>query len=161
VVVLLVLQLGLGYLQGALLHRQHAELQSMRTDIQDLVDALEQSQGTLGGAVGEEEGWSFTRTPPQVRRPAPRWAKTRFAVLGIEEEEKALKELQASRDSGKKAVQDSRKAQQQISITENAKKAEEKAKIESVQNDWQKWSLAGLGLVVLAFILRAWWRRRG
>lgn len=160
VVLLLVLQLALGYLQGGLLHRQHAELQSMRADIQDLVEALEQSQGATGGMVGRDEDWSFTRHPARTR-PAPRYLKTRVAVLGPEEEEKTLKELKETRDSAKKAVQDSRKAQEQLSISENAKKAEQKAKVESAQNQWQKWSLAGLGLVVLAFVIRGWLRRNG
>lgn len=159
VVLLLVLQLGLGYLQGGLLHRQHAELQSLRADLQDLVDALEQSQGAVGGTVGEGEGWAFTRTARL--RPAPRYAKAGFAVLGSEEEEKTMKELRENKEAAKKAIQDSRKAQEQISYSENARKAEQKAKIESAQNDWQKWSLAGLALVVLAFLVRGWLRRRG
>ena len=160
VVILLSLQLGLGYLQGALLHRQHAELQSMRADLQDLVEALEQSQGNVGGAVGEGGSWSFTRGRSR-NRAVPGYSKTHLAVLGSEEEEKAVKELQESKDSAKKAVQEARKAQEQVSFTENARKADEQAKLQAAQSGWQKWTFLGLGLVLAALVLRAWLRRRG
>ncbi len=156
-VILLTLQLALGYLQGGLLHRQHGELQSLRADLQDLTEALEQSQGSGGGTVGGER-WSFTRRTPG---PGPRYRAAGMAVLGSDDDERAQKELQQSRDSAKKAVQEGRKAQEQLSITENARKADEKARMDSAQNQWQRWSLAGAGLVVLAFVLRGWWRRRG
>ena len=164
VVLLLSLQLGLGYLQGALLHRQHAELQSLRADIQDLAEALD--QGSTGSEAGESRGWRPGRHPI-VGHPGPRFQKTGLVVLdpGVDDEdkqqEKTLKEMKEVQESNKKAVQDARKVQSQLSITENARKAEEKARMEAADNEWKKWSLAGLAVVVVAFGLRAWWRRRG
>ena len=54
-----------------------------------------------------------------------------------------------------------KKAQQQVSITENARKAETREKIDAAQGNWQKWSLIALGVVALALIIRAWIQRRG
>lgn len=161
VVLLLALQLVLGYIQGGLLHRQHGELQSMRADLQDLAEALEQSQGATGGTVGEDNPWTFTQRPLTHRR-APRLLKVhRLSPEGDEATDQAKKDLQQARESAQKAVQDSRKVREQLSITENARKAEEKAKAEAAQNEWKKWSLGALVLVVLAFFLRSWLRRRG
>jgi hypothetical protein len=162
VVVLLTLQLGLGYLQGALLHRQHAELQSLRADLQDLAEALDQSQGNTGGSVGQESSaWKPIRRPGS---PAPRLQKTGRAVLDTDEDEKnqekTQKDLKEVQESNQKAVKDARKAREQLSITENIRKADEKAKIEAAENEWKKWSFAALALVLVAFFVR-WWRRRG
>ena len=166
IVLLLSLQLGLGYLQGALLHRQHAELQSLRADIQDLADAIDDSTGNSGGEVNGGRSLRPGRGPLQGAR-APRLVKTSHVVLdpGPEDEdkldEKNRKEMKEVQDSAKKAVADARKAQSQLSLSENARKAEEKAKLEAAQSQWQKGALAATALVVLALLLRAWWRRRG
>jgi hypothetical protein len=164
VVVLLSLQLGLGYLQGALLHRQHVELMSLRADIQDLAEALDQDSNS--SEAGDSRGWRPGRRSLPGHS-APSFQKSGLLVLdpGVDDEdkfeEKTRKEMKEVQESNKKAVADARKVQSQLSISENARKAEEKAKMDAAQSQWQKWSMVALGVVALAFVLRAWWRRRG
>ncbi len=157
IVILLSLQLALGYLQGALLHRQQEELRSLRADIQDLAEAIDQGQGAFDG--GHDPGDPWRRSHGRGRagtRPVP----ARF-VLDGDEDDRARKEVQQSADSARKAVADARKAEKQLSIAENIRKAEEQQRIEAAQNRWQKWALAALGLVVLGFLARGWIRNRG
>lgn len=147
------LQLALLWVQGAQLHRQNQVLQALREDIQALTESLETSQGP---ASFEDEAAavpaSFFQDPPRKH----------MAVLGAQEEqEAAAKELQASRDSAQKAVKEAREAQSKISIEENARKAEETRKVQAATSAWQRWSWGALGLLALAFIARAWIRRRG
>ena len=157
VVVLLSLQLGLGYVQGALLHRQQAELHSLRTDLQDLTEALEQSHGAADSGTGSED-W----------RPASRQAKrgpfvlAARTVLDGDEEDRIRKEQEKSAESARKAINDARKAQGQLSVAENAHKAEAAAtqkRVDTAQDQWQKWVFLALGLGVLGLAARAWIRR--
>jgi hypothetical protein len=158
IVVLLSLQLALGYVQGALLNRQKEELRALRSDLQDLAEAVEQSHGASAGDPEAGEVWR----PLALRRPGkPAHAVVARTVLDVDEDERARKELQQSLDSGKKAVADSRKAQEQVSITENARKAEVRKDIDKAENHWLKGSLLALGLVTLGLLARAWFRRRG
>ncbi|MBI4912117.1 MAG: hypothetical protein HY823_05225 [Acidobacteria bacterium] len=154
IVALLALQLGLGYVQGMLLHRQQSELQAIRGDLQDLADLVEQGQGGTWESSGSRDGWA----PASRREEAPRSAR---AVLESEEDGRARKEVQDAQKDARKAVQDARKAQEQLSLEENAKKAQQKAKIEEAQSQWLTWSLAAVAAVALALGLRGWWRRRG
>jgi hypothetical protein len=160
VVLLLSLQLLLGYVQGALLHRQQAELHSLRTDLQDLTEAIEQNQGALDGDGGDHGVWRPARRQ-ESKRPAkkPPMEMAR-AVLDGDEEDRIKKELDQSKESAKKAVQDARKAQEQVSIAENVRKVEARQQVDAAQNQWQKWSLVALGVVALALLARAWIRRR-
>ncbi len=160
VVGLLVAQLGLAWVQGRLLHRQHQDILGLREDIQGLTDSLD--QGTSGGA--EEEG---SLSPARGRRMGRRAHRLeRVAYISQEEpsdpaEQAAKKDLEASKQSAQQAVKDAREVQQKLSITENIRKAEEKAKLEKAQNAWQKWIWIGLGMGLLALVLRSWLRRRG
>lgn len=157
IVVLLSLQLGLGYVQGMLLHRQQEEIRSLRSDIQDLAEAIDQGQGAMDGGASDGEPWKLSRGR---HRAAPRLLAVRH-VLDADEDDRARKELQQSTDSARKAVADARKAEKQISISENIRKAEEQKRIDAAQSQWQKWALAALGLVVLGFLARGWIRNRG
>lgn len=158
VVVLLSLQLALGYVQGALLHRQQAELHSLHTDLQDLTEAIDQTHG----AADDDADNGGTWRPAMVHRPAPppRMAK---AVLDGDEEDRIRKEQEKSAESARKAINDARKAQSQLSVAENARRVEEAAtqkKIGAAQDQWQKWALVALGLGALGLAARAWIRRR-
>ena len=76
-------------------------------------------------------------------------------------EDALTKELQESRDSGKKAVKDAREAQSKLSISENAKKAEQKKAMEAAQNQWVPYAWMASGAGLLALLIRGWLRRRG
>jgi hypothetical protein len=151
---LLSLQLCLLWIQGAQLHQQNQQLSDLRADIQDLADSLDSGQDEA--APQEDPG-----AVPLRHRTHPRPRLQRVAVLGLQDEKDAAsEEIRATRDSERKAVKEAREAQAKLSIEENARKAEEAKKIQGATNQWQKWSLAAVGLLCLAWLLRAWFRRR-
>ena len=150
---ILVLQLGLLWIQGAQLHRQNQMLEGLREDLQALTESLEDSQSSTsydnGGAA------------VPVRFQAGPESKKKLAVLGIEEEQDpAAKELQASKDSAQKAVKDAREAQSKLSFEENARKVDESRKIQAATSSWQLWSWGAIAFVALALIARSVIRRR-
>ena len=150
----LVLQVGLLWLLGAQLHQQNQVLMELRDEVHNLSEAIdtEQSAGTAEEENGAVPASLFREEPPQ-----------KTAVLGSQEEEATgpAKELQASRDSAQKAVKEAREAQSKLSISENIRKAEEAKKLDSAHQAWQKWSLAGAVLMVVALLARSFLRRRG
>ena len=151
---LLALQLLMLWLQGAQLHRQNQVLQGLREDIQALTESLDYNQGATSGS---DDADAVPASAPAKTRP-----HTRMAVLGIQEEqEAAAKELQASRESGQKAVKDAREAQSKISIEENARKAEEAKKVQAATSSWMNWAWGAVGLVAVALVARSVIRRRG
>lgn len=149
------LQLGLLYIQGLQLHRQREALLDLRSDLQDLTEAIDQLQG---GQVQENEAWS-----PSHARLHRKGAllRVRQEPKPAEEEDPAARELRQSKESAEKAVQEARQAQKKLSFEEAAKRAEEKQKIEAAQNAWMKWVWGGLGVVAAALLLRGWLRNRG
>ncbi len=151
-----ILQLGLLWVQGAQLYRQNQILVAMHNDLQEVAEALDQLHG--GDSGQETESSSPSRMDLHRRKPLLR---VRQETTPATEEDPAAKELRQSKESAEKAVQQARQAQQKLSITEAAKRAEEKQKIAAAENAWMKWVYGGLGLVVLAFLARAWWRSRG
>lgn len=161
IVLLLSLQLALGYVQGALLHRQQEELRSIRSDLSDLAEVIEQGQGAMDGGSGQDGVWRPTAPRGSRRSARPPLVLNARMVLDGDEDERARKDLEQSRENARKAVSDAHKVQEQLSVTENARKAEEKKQIDAAQNQWQKWSFIALGLVALALIIRAWIQRRG
>jgi ElaB/YqjD/DUF883 family membrane-anchored ribosome-binding protein len=156
VVALLAAQLALTWVHGSLLHRQHQEIQGLREDLQGLAESIDQ-QGASGAAEGEG-GLVPSRTR---HRRALRGVRVVHISMQDDAPEQATKDLDESKKSAEKAIKDAREVQQKLSIEENARKAEEKAKIERAQNAWQKWIWIGLGAGLLAFVLRSWMRRRG
>lgn len=149
----LALQLGLLWIQGAQLHRQNQVLQALREDIQALTESIDNGQSP---ASNEEDGSivpaGFLPSPPPPKK---------VAVLGVQEEQDATKELQASRDSAQKAVKDAREAQSKLSIQENIRKAEETKKVQAATASWQRWVWGAMGLMALALVARSVIRRRG
>ncbi len=151
---LLSLQLCLLWIQGAQLHQQNQQLSDLRADIQDLADSLDSGQDE---ATPQDDSGAV----PLRHRVHPRLRLQRVAVLGLQDEkDAAAEEIRATRDSERKAVKDAREAQSKISIEENARKAEEARKIRGATDRWQRWSLAAVGLLCLAWLLRGWFRRR-
>lgn len=156
VVVLLCAQLGLSWVQGRLLQRQHQDLQDLRGEIRFLTESIE--QGSDDNSPTETE-LAPARHP---RRLAARGIQ-RVASISMQEEapDPAAKELEAAKASAEKAVKDAREVQGKLSLEENARKAEEKAKIQAVQGSTTKWYLLALGAGLVALVVRAWLRRRG
>lgn len=160
IVVLLSLQLGLGYVQGSLLHRQQDQLSAIRADLQDLAEAVALGQGAMDAEPGDGEPWR-PAAPRATRPPARRYALATLAVLGGDEEDRARKEVQQSRDTARKGVEEARKAQQQLSVEEAIRKAETRQQTDAAQSQWLKWSMVAVGAVALGLLARAWLRRRG
>jgi hypothetical protein len=149
------LQLTVSWLQGSLLHRQHEDLLALREDIQALADSLEQGTWEENAVV---EGLTPTRHRPVDRL---RIQRARMLQPAPSEDEQAQKDLQDAKISAQQAVSEAREVQAKLSIEENIRKAEEKAKIEGAEHTWQKWLLIALGAGVVAVVIRAWLRRRG
>ena len=154
--VMLGLQVILTWLHGSLLERQHQDLLDLREDVQMLTDSLDQGEPLDDS---QEEAWIPARRAHARKRPLQRVALRRQAQPA--EEEQARKELQDAQASAQKAVTEAREVQSKVSIEENARKAEEKAKVDAAENAWQKWLWGALGLGLVAMAIRAWARRRG
>lgn len=150
---ILTAQLALLWLQGMQLNRQHHDLAGLREDMQALAETLEQHSGE---SQETEEGYAPARSRHPRRSP--------YLRVHRQEEDKdaaaAAKELQASKESGQKAVKDARKVQSQLSLSENAKKAKEKAKVKEAVSNWEMWALAAGALVLGAFLVRGWLKSR-
>lgn len=155
IVVMLGLQLVLAWVQGGLLQRQHQDLLALREDVQMLADSLDQEEPQDDY---EAEGWIPARHG-RTRRPGIR----RVAMLQEEtpEEAQARKDLDATKASAKKAVTEAREVQSKLSIEENIRKAEEKARENEAESTWRKWLWVALGAGLAAVGVRAWLRRRG
>lgn len=154
VVVLLGMQLILAWLQGGLLHRQHQELQALREDVQTLADTLEQSNTDDSDADAEPARQDSTRTR--------RLQRTRLAQAQPtpNEEDQAQKDLQDAKASAQKAISEAREVQSKLSIEENIRKADEKAKVDAAENAWQKWFWLAAAVGAMAVGVRSWLRRR-
>jgi hypothetical protein len=172
-VAVLAAQVGLLWLHGGLLNRQHGELQAMRQDIQDLSEALDNSASDH--AQAPEEGnfrpASHGQRPKRLshkRSQHPRLqtvSHVDFILQDTQEnapenQDAMMKELQKSRDSGKKAVADAYGKQQKVSIEYNIQKAEEKKKIEAATSSFYPLVYWAMGLGLLAFIGGRVWRAR-
>ena len=150
---LLALQLGLLWIQGAQLHHQNHVLEGLREDIQALAESIDDGQSSTST---DDDG----ATVP-VRFQTQSEPKNKVGVLGVEEEQDpAVKELQASRDSAQKAVKEAREVQSKVSIEENARKAEEARQVQAATSTWQLWTWGALALVVLTLVARSVIRRR-
>jgi len=126
VLTLLTAQVGLLWMQGSMLERQHGVLQSLRQDMQDLTESLDEFQGNFD--QGADETVRPSRHPLHPRRPLQR---VRLQQEPQEEKDPIRKELEDSRKSEKEAVEKARDVRSKLSYEENARKADEKAKIEA------------------------------
>ncbi|HWQ09009.1 MAG TPA: hypothetical protein VN436_07880 [Holophaga sp.] len=148
------MQLVLGWLHGSLLERQHQDLLDLREDVQELTDSLDQGDPQDDS---QDESLAPARHTPAHRRRLQRVARIQAQPA---EEEQARKELQDAQASAQQAVSQARKVQSQLSIEENMRKADEKAKVDAAENAWQKWLWGALGGGLVAMAVRVWLRRR-
>ena len=156
IVILLTLQLGLLWMQGTLLERQHGDLQGLRQDVQDLAESLDQFEGAFD--QGANDG---TVRPSRYRRPPPRRAAVRVLLQEPDGDRQGRKDLEDARKSAQEAVAKARDVREKLSWDENARKAEEKAKIDRETHKIRNYVSIGAAVGLLALILRAWLRNRG
>ncbi len=150
VLVLLAAQLGLLYVQGLQIHRQREDIRHLRGEVQYMSEVMEQG----GPEVDRSSAWNATSR--RASRPSPSFQR----VILEEDPEPAARDIEASKKEAQKAVSQARDIQQKLSIEENARKAEEKARLLETQNRWQRYMLWALGIGLLAFVVRALIRHR-
>ncbi len=154
---LLALQLGMLWIQGAQLHRQNQLLRALRSDVQNLADSLDNGPDQADPQDGSDV---LPLHRPQAQPRFQRVALRTFQADPDAASKEAEKELEASRESARKAVKEAREDQSKLSFTDNARKAEEAQKLQGATNAWHRWSLIALGVLCLAWMVRAWLRRR-
>ncbi len=178
-VVVLAAQVGLLWLHGGLLNRQHAEMQAMRQDIQDLTEALDNSasdhgqapeEGSFQPASSDQSTNQGSNRYPQrhQRHRHPRIqsvSHVNFIVQATQDnapegQDQAMKDIQKSKDSAKKAIADARDIRQKLSIEENIRKADEKKKVEAATSSFYPLVYWAMGIGLLAFIVGRVWRAR-
>lgn len=156
---ILAAQLGLAWIQGRMLNRQHAQLLEMREDIQGLAEAVEQSYADPGM---EEDSLAPARRPRHRVRPAGDLRRAAFRLRQEEkpEQDPAAKELEAARQSQEKAVKDAKVAQRKLSVAAAAERAERAEKVDNASKGFM-WAVLG-GAVILfgAFAARGFIRRQ-
>ena len=151
---LMACQVGLLWMHGTMLERQHGELQGLRQDIQELAESLDNMD------PGDDPGAGTPRpSRRRVHRRPPAIARVRWQES--EGEGGVRKELSDQRKSEKDAVARARDVRDKMSIQENIRKADEKAKLESAHKSFQPFIWLGMGLVLLAMWGRSWLRNRG
>jgi len=155
VLVLLGCQTALLWMQGSLLERQHGELAALRRDIQDLAETFDAYTGGYdGGANGS--------LSPSRRAVGPgRHPYLRVRLQEGEKSDGVAKELADQRKSEKEAVAKARDVREKLSIEENARKAEEKARQEAETHKLRPLVWIGVVVALGALFLRSWSRNRG
>jgi FtsZ-binding cell division protein ZapB len=167
IIVLLTAQVGLLWTHGSMLQRQHDDIQSLREDLQALADDLYQDQ----------DGWDSSQEDPtpqparqlnhqrshrQGHRHGRALARARFLAQapapeqGDQDEatQAARKDMDAARKSERDAVAKARTVQEQLSLSANAAKAEEKAKQEEQGRTWMNWAWAAFAVVCGVALVR-------
>jgi hypothetical protein len=155
---LLTAQVGLAWLHGRLLNRQHQQLLALQGDIQTLAEALEHAwveepmeEGALAPA---------NRASRSARRPVLARHRQQPAPEPPPEQDPALKEIEAAKQSGEKAVKDAKVAQQKLSITHAAERAERAEKVDKASKGFFWASILTPVILIAAFAARGWIRRR-
>jgi len=150
---LLACQVGLLWMHGTMLERQHGELLGLRQDIQELAESLDEMDqgGEQGSSLPRPSRHRIHRHPPVAR---VRWQEN-------EGEGGVRKELSDQRKSEKDAVAKARGVREKLWIVENIRKADEKAKLEAAHRSYQPLIWIGMGLAILAMWGRSWLRNRG
>jgi hypothetical protein len=156
---LLTAQVGLAWVHGRLLNRQHHELLALREDVQSLAEVVEHAwceepheEGSLAPAARRHAAARHRRglalaTFRQQSEPPP-------------EQDPALKEIEAAKQSGEKAVKDAKVAQQKLSIAHAAERAERAEKVDKASKGFFWASILTPVILIAAFAARGWIRRR-
>ncbi|HXC17640.1 MAG TPA: hypothetical protein VNV60_09390 [Holophagaceae bacterium] len=173
---LLAANLGLLWVQGAQLNRQHDTLRQLHSDIEDLTDALDAyTNGDGGDGSSDSQDGSGAVWAPASRHHARRHANLRRASYQdpdaapqssppqpanppAEQDpmDQGRKDAEDANKSARDAVAKAREDQHKLSISENYRKGQEERKIQEAQYEWTRWVWAALGFLILAFAVRAW-----
>ncbi|BDU77641.1 hypothetical protein [Mesoterricola sediminis] len=152
--VLLGFQVGLLWMQGSLLERQHGDLVAMRQDIQDLAESLDQLTGAYDGS---EDGTAR----PSSAAPAGRRPLVRVRLQEQDKDSNVPKDIADQRQAERDALAKAREVQSRLSLEENARKAEEKARREAEGRRYRPLVWGGVIVALAALFLRSWLRNRG
>lgn len=174
---LLAANLGLLWVQGAQLNRQHDSLRQLHTDIEDLTDALDAytngdnadpGDGSNGGQDSSGAVWA-----PAARRHRARPGGHRRSGLvraSLQDPQPApaeqdpmdqgRKDMEDANKSAREAVAKAREDQHKLSISENYRKGQEERKVQEAQYAWTRWVWAAMAFLLLAFGVRAWILKR-
>lgn len=153
---LLLAQLGLAWIHGRLLNRQHLQLLEMREDLQGLAEAIEQSYAD----PGFEDGSVAPAARLKARRPRAVRAAHRIQEGQDREQDAAARELEASRQSAEKAVKDAKVAREKLSVQHAAERAERAEKIDKASTNFF-WASLGAAVVLFgAYAARGFINRR-
>ena len=181
---LLAANLGLLWVQGAQLNRQHQVLAQIHSDIQDLADSIDAytngDQGDQGDGNTYQDGDGNLWAPARHHRRAraghhlvrasyqqdqePAQAPNSSSPAPAQQPDamdQGLKDIQDTKKSNLDAVAKAREDQEKLSISENYRKGQEERKIQEAQYAWTRWVWAGLGFLLVAFLIRAWIIKRG
>ena len=158
IITLLVLQVGLLWIHGNMLQRQHEAILDLREDVQSLAETLEEDQGEGDAGV---EGAPAPAHLRLARHGRPRLLRTAYLQRDSEDDQGAQKELEHSKQSAQEGVAKARDLQEKLSISANIRKADEKAAVAAEGRKMRPWLWAGAGLAVLAMLARSWMRKRG
>lgn len=167
---LLAANLGLLWVQGAQLNRQHDTLRQIHSDLADLTDALDAYANSGGDGQGDpQDDGSSTWAPaaahprhrasnrPLVRasyqEPAPSSSNPPAEQDGMDQ---GRKDMEDANKSARDAVAKAREDQEKLSISENYRKGQEERKVQEAQYAWTRWVWAALAFLILAFGVRAW-----
>ena len=174
---LLSANLGLLWVQGAQLNRQHQTLRQLHSDIEDLSDALDAyTNGDSGGDNGDSQQdgdgavWAPARRHARPRRAglvrarfqdpdaAPAQSSSQPANPPAEQDQmnQGRKDMEDANKSARDAIAKARDDQQKLSISENYRKGQEERKVQEAQYAWTRWVWAALAFLILAFCVRAW-----
>ena len=163
---LLAANLGLLWVQGAQLNRQHATLRQIHTDIEDLTDALDAYNNGDGSdpGNGSQDGDGAIWAPARHRQVRSHHALIRARyqepTSSSQEPPDAMDQARKEQEDANKSVAAARaKAHEDVeklSISENYRKGQEERKLDAAQHAWGRWATAAVAFLFLAFIVRAW-----
>ena len=174
---LLAANLGLLWVQGAQLNRQHDTLRQLHSDIEDLTDALDAYTNGDGGSDsqdGTQDGGGAVWAPAarhharphadlvRARYQEPQSSSAQPANPPAEQDQmdQGRKDIEDANKSARDAVAKAREDQHKLSISENYRKGQEERKVQEAQYEWTRWVWAALAFLILAFAVRAWIIRR-
>jgi hypothetical protein len=154
VIMLLAAQVGMLWMHGSMLERQHTDLRALREDVQDLAESLDDFQGSLDDTGSGDLRPSRNR----LHRAHPRIQRVRMEEPDPEEAQR--QRVVDQRKAEKEAVAKARDVQEKLSLEANARKADEKAQAEAKAHPSNHLGWFVAAAAVLALLVRAWLRRR-
>ena len=182
---LLAANLGLLWVQGAQLNRQHQTLRQLHSDIEDLADALDSYTNGDGGDGSDQGNGTDQDRDGNLWAPARHRARASHALVRAryqdpdaapqaqgsssapahpaeqDQMDQGRKDIEDANKSARDAIAKAREDQSKLSISENYRKGQEERAEQEARYEWTRWVWAALGLLIIAFLVRAWIIKRG